>query len=156
IGRVGKQSEHAARQTGMLTGSLKHMALGLAGLGVGWMAYNAAKGAITYTADLAKQTDTFAKVTKMSTQESSTWIGVANALGVEGTKLGLMYAKVSKAVEANIKPHEQGSTALEKLGISARDTEEHMKTMGGALDLIHSKLEAQQDPFVKTNAQLEL
>ena len=150
--RVGSESEKAAKHTGALGGSLKHLAVGLGAVGAGYAAWSAAKGAISYTADLAKSTRTLSKATGLTVGQSSKLVAVSGALGVESNKLGMVFAKLGKATIAQSEATGKHVTAFDRLGISQAEAKAHLNDTGGMLDLVTRKLATEHIPAAEKAA----
>lgn len=150
--QVSADSERAAKRTSTFGGSLKRMAVGLGAVGAAYAAYSAAKSAITYTDELGKSTRTFAKVTNMGVAESSRFVGVAGALGVESSKLAMVFSKLGKATIAQSEATGKHVTAFDRLGISQAEAKAHLNDTAGILDLVTKKLATEHIPAAEKSA----
>lgn len=84
------------------------------GAGVAFM-----KDAVTTTVTLAKATAGLARITGMSTRESSRWVEVAKTRGVEGKALNMGFISLSKNMDAATEKGSKQAKMFDKLGVSA-------------------------------------
>lgn len=92
---LGAESRAAAGGASNFAGGLKRMAAGLLAVGAGYKLYNAAKGAISYTKELAESSNALTKATGLTIEESSRYVGVAGALGVSSGQLNMAFKSLS-------------------------------------------------------------
>lgn len=114
IRSMGADSERTGGKVQALTGHMKGLVAGLGFVTAGYAAYNAAKGAINYTHELAEGTSTLVAATGMSTEASSRWVGVAHVLGVQSNALGTTFGKLAGAVKTQIGEHDKAGKAVDK------------------------------------------
>jgi hypothetical protein len=107
IRAVGSEAGKAKEHLGGMSGTVKKLAGSLVALGAGYAAWNAAKKALNFSKELQEGTTTLTKVTGLSTEASSKWVGVASAMGIPATALGTTFAKLSSAVEKQRKEGEK-------------------------------------------------
>lgn len=96
---LGAESHSAAGGASSLTGGLKRLAVGLLAVGAGYKIYNAAKGAISYTKELAESSNALTKATGLTIEESSRYVGVAGALGVSSSQLNMSFKALATQTE---------------------------------------------------------
>lgn len=123
--QVGVHSSQAEPGVSRFEKSLRRTAFALGAVGAGYAAWDAAKKAIEFTHNLAESTSTLSKTTGMSTEKSSQWVGVANALGVSGQSVVTTFGRLSTAAHqqalagsAATAGHKKQSAALQALELS--------------------------------------
>lgn len=102
---LGADSRAASGGASAFGGGLKRMAAGLLAVGAGYKVYNAAKGAISYTKELAEQSNALTKATGLTIEESSRYLGVAGALGVTSQQLNTSFKSLATQTELQANKH---------------------------------------------------
>jgi hypothetical protein len=131
----------AEKTTGALMTVHKHALAGAVAVAGVFGGYQAAKGAISDTIDLAKATALLSKNTGTSVQDSSRLVAVTQALGLDTGQLAMGIRGLSKATEAQITHTGTSVTAFDKLGISQQEAKAHSGDMAGLLVLVADRLQ---------------
>lgn len=111
---LGAESRAASGGASAFGGGLKRMAAGLLAVGAGYKVYNAAKGAISYTKELAEQSNALTKATGLTIEESSRYLGVAGALGVSSQQLNTSFKSLATQTELQANKHHVATDASTK------------------------------------------
>lgn len=145
---LGAESRSAAGGASNFAGGLKRMAAGLLAVGAGYKLYNAAKGAISYTKELAESSNALTKATGLTIEESSRYVGVAGALEVSSGQLNMAFKSLAKQTE----------TQSTKTHVSADSSSKHRLAVIGqelALAALEKRMAKGTISQAEYNLQLE-
>lgn len=153
---VGKKSRSATSGLSSFSGGLKHLAGGLIAVGAGFEAWESAQHALEFTHELALGTNKLAVATGMSIEQSSQWVGVANAMKVPANQLGMTFTRVAAAAQKQEQSTGKSVTAFDRLGISTQFVNAHAHDFTSLMGTVVERFANLKGGPEKTALELEV